>query len=213
MQQERLVTRMDSLDKIKSKTCPSCRSVFITSTECESCGLQFNVDPLGEPYGDKSYYGMREKFNLEWPLGVRLGWSNLNAQKPQAQRYRRFLEHRLEILTQYFFKTIDEKRERRKHFLIEYEDLLEELRQLGADMQKLFDKCDEYSRHPLYSHISDLYLAAELKPITKTSAVGNWLNEPIGGLLRPSFLLKCFLGSAVLIYVAIVLFPYLALRR
>jgi len=156
---------------------------------------------------------MREKFNLEWPLGVRLGWSNLNAQKPQAQRYRRFLEHRLEILTQYFFKTIDEKRERRKHFLIEYEDLLEELRQLGADMQKLFDKCDEYSRHPLYSHISDLYLAAELKPITKTSAVGNWLNEPIGGLLRPSFLLKCFLGSAVLIYVAIVLFPYLALRR
>lgn len=213
MQQERLVTRMDSLDKIKSKICPSCRSVFITATECESCGLQFKVDPLGEPYGEKSFYGMREKFNLEWPLSVRLGWSTLNGQKPQAQRYRRFLEHRLEILMKYFFTTIEENRERRKLFLIECEDLLEELGQLGADIQKLFDKNDEHSRHPLYSHISDLYLAAEMKPVTRTSVISNWLNEPIAGLLRPSFLMKCFFASAILIYIAMVLFPYLALRR
>ncbi|GAB4010377.1 MAG: hypothetical protein Fur0010_02910 [Bdellovibrio sp.] len=213
METEKFVHRLDRLEKIKTKTCPSCSSVFITEKECESCGLQFKVDTLGEPYSDKSFYGIREKFLKEWPIAVRTGWTNLNPKSPEVFRYKRFLEHRMGQLMNYFFNDFDASKEKRKLFLIELEDLVLELRQMEADLQKLLEKYDSYFRHPLYRTISDMFLAAELKPITKTSMTSTWWNEPLWGLIRPQFIAKCVIVASLVAYLAIVVFPYLAIRR
>lgn len=213
METEKIVYRLDRLETIKTKTCPSCSSVFITEKECEACGLQFQVDTLGEPYSDRSFYGLREKFLKEWPIAVRTGWLSLNPNSPEVQRYRRFLEHRLDALMNYFFKAQDGDREKKKLFFIELEDLLAELRQVESNLQMLLEKYDSYFRHPFYSTISDLFLSAEMKPITKTSFASLWWERPMWGLIRPSFMMKCLFAVALIAYVSIVLFPYLAIRR
>ena len=44
------------------KRCQFCQSVFITDKACESCGRSMTYHLIGEPFGVKSYYGIKERY-------------------------------------------------------------------------------------------------------------------------------------------------------
>ncbi|RLA63311.1 MAG: hypothetical protein DRQ88_05815 [Epsilonproteobacteria bacterium] len=45
-----------------TKKCHKCHSIYVTDTECESCGLQFRPHELGEPLGPRSFFTLKEEF-------------------------------------------------------------------------------------------------------------------------------------------------------
>lgn len=64
------------------KRCPKCQSVFVTDEECESCGLQLQLDRLQAPLGERSYFGIKERavenskifgFYLPWLASIQKG--------------------------------------------------------------------------------------------------------------------------------------------
>src|SRR5690606_6392390 len=57
--------RQHSLPPLPVKRCSFCQSVFITETECESCGRQFQKDTLGSPGGEKSFYALRDQYKQD----------------------------------------------------------------------------------------------------------------------------------------------------
>ena len=44
------------------RRCPRCCSVFVLDECCESCGFQFNYNPLGEIFGAKSYFSLTDRY-------------------------------------------------------------------------------------------------------------------------------------------------------
>jgi hypothetical protein len=86
------------------KLCPSCKSVFITDVECESCGIQFNVDMLGDPQNnephitEKSYFGIKDEYrnNLSLLSKNYIYFENLNSLK--CKSYLRKITLRLNYL-------------------------------------------------------------------------------------------------------------------
>jgi len=73
------------------KKCSKCGSIYITSKECESCGLQFNPHELGEVLGPKSFFSLKEDFENDKRI-----WENKNSIR--FKNYRKKLIHRFRNL-------------------------------------------------------------------------------------------------------------------
>lgn len=65
--------------EVETKRCPQCQSIYITDEACEGCGLQLNVDLLGGPLSDRSYFNLKQDyqdslgpFSRTYPLLERL---------------------------------------------------------------------------------------------------------------------------------------------
>ena len=66
-------SQINSAKFLKSKTqineyiaikgeCPKCHSYFVSEDECESCGFQINFDVVGNEFGPRSFFFMKEVF-------------------------------------------------------------------------------------------------------------------------------------------------------
>lgn len=128
----REIKRRQSFKQIgnrKIEVCPKCESIFITNHECESCGFQFRVDRLGEPFGERSFYALRDSHVSSFPIYLKLMNINLENKKgKKVRKYRHLLIHRFEVLADHF--RLNE--EMQSDFEIELRDLISELREYGV---------------------------------------------------------------------------------
>ena len=106
------------------KSCPKCGSLFVTKKECESCGFQFWIDLLGEPFGERSFFNLRDEFHHTNTWYYRFAFLDSVKNSQVARRYKRSLYKRFEILCGYFFDEVDQNKERRKLFLFEANEIL-----------------------------------------------------------------------------------------
>jgi methionyl-tRNA synthetase len=106
--------------------CPKCGSVFITDLECESCGLQFELDRLQDPFGERSYFRIKERvLERSKVFGLYLPWLN-HFQKNKA---RSEYFYRLRALLEDLCLSVDDYTETkiRRFYILELGLLIEEL--------------------------------------------------------------------------------------
>ena len=175
------------------KRCPKCRSFYVTEQECESCGLQLTFDPVGEPFGKRSLYGMG-------PAKLRT--------RDNVKRYRQWLLHRLGLLQNYF--TCELQDDRRKLFLIELRELVSELLRYGEECDFLLDKLSHLG--PLSQQLLAQALQEQQQLDAKSKRFSRIFSYRLGGGIRIGTLVLFFLASAIWIWGALELFRYLALR-
>lgn len=181
------------------KTCPKCGSYFVTKKECESCGFQFWIDLLGEPFGERSFFNLRDQFQHQYSWHYRFAFLKSVKESQVAKRYKRSLYKRFEILCGYFFDEFDEDKERRKLFLFEANEIMNEVWLWGGSLSQLWLMLEQGEHHPLFQ-----VLASELKQIdnqekTKLNLKDIVVHEKFFGTFSYLFLLKVFTGFSAVI--------------
>ena len=142
------------LGETKKKTCPKCSSVFVTEKECEACGYQLAFDALGEPFGERSFFNLKDELLHQYKfryMAIRLNFLKKN---PVIKKYERKCLKRLEVLCDYFFNQQDKDREKRRLFLFEAQEILKELVQLKIPKSYLWMILEKGEEHPFFETLS-----------------------------------------------------------
>lgn len=108
------------------KTCPRCSSYFITEKKCEDCGFVPFEERLGAPFGERSFYTLKENYWLSAPAWMRRFPKLENKQSRPAKEYKRVLLLRYKHLLDYF-ATSTGPHPHRIHFYNELKFLVDEL--------------------------------------------------------------------------------------
>ena len=189
-----------------SKVCPACSSVFVTKKECESCGLQFWVDLLGEPFGERSLFVMREDFLLNLPrfssLLPKRFFNNLKV----TQKYRRSLLKRFEVLLGYFFDTTEADISKRKAFLFEATELIEEFVSSGGSPSALWVMIDRGELHPFAPALYQALKKSEDQPVASRE---RWERVHLVDFFDNSIYQEFLLATAAVTVAAYLVFRYL----
>ena len=209
----RFIRVPDGEDHIKR--CPQCKSLFITDLQCDSCGLQLTTDLLGDPFGEKSFYSIKESYWAE-KSGMIRAWHGLERKDSKCtKRYVRRLGHRYEILLDFFlYKGQSNPRKRsyeesdqqiRNWFLVEIQDLIRELIQYHVSSEMLWDKLSNMEDHPLYAKIAAWILHGE-KNRESLNWLENFYSYRLYNLVSLGFLLSTLLTFMTIIMGAMFFF-------
>ncbi|MBT3586935.1 MAG: hypothetical protein HN509_18635 [Halobacteriovoraceae bacterium] len=142
--------QIESVEKHLIFSCPHCQSVFVTENQCESCGYQFKVDRLGEPYGNRSFFNM---FSYQADPYYWLSPGRKSKDKAARSHYLRQLFFRLSKIFDYLFGEIEADLIKRKHFLFEAKEIINEFTIQGGDSQKILGLIKDQPAHGTYQAI------------------------------------------------------------
>lgn len=195
-----------------AEVCPKCSSVFVTSTHCESCGLQLSFDPYGEPLDEKSFYSMRDSYlQAQKILGLHSTelWNKLYPEK--RRQYKRNLIHRYRLLVDYFTLETPTDR-RRKIFLIELQDMIIELVKLNVDRELLWEPLDILQSREdqnLLQMINQAIMQGQME--VESSASETFLTKKWFGVLSTTVAIRVALFCVAMIALGIAYFKYLTI--
>jgi hypothetical protein len=168
------------------KSCPKCKSVFVTDTECEGCGFQLSYTPIGEAFGERSFYAFKEsywiyrsKFVQQWPLFER-------KTSTEAKKYKRDLLHRHDLLLGFLLGESDQDR---SFYWLEYKDLCIELCGYSVDPASLSQKLNDHSFHGYAPLIHEFLQELKVTLETPHTTWESFLNYKFFGILRVQFLI------------------------
>ena len=196
--------------KIKAKKqCPKCSSVFVTKKECESCGYQFWVDLLGSPFGARSFFNIRDEFQHRYTWLYRFSFLESVRKGSEVKKYHRSLIKRFEILCGYFFNEFDEDKERRKLFLFEAQEIMNEVNLWGGSLSQLWLMLEKGEKHPLFQNLSMNLKNLEQSRTSKVSLRDHFLGLKLYGTLTLPFITKIILGLSAVVMAAFLLMKVL----
>ncbi len=199
-------------EKIEVKDCcPDCGSVFVTKRECESCGYQFWVDLVGEPFGERSFFEIEFDYSERLNFLERLLPLEYRFSRSKHYRYLRYLRRRFDILVGYFFDGFDEDKKRRKLFLFEAKVLIETFGLEGGEVNFLWKSIEGHEKHPLFAPLVEAIRRANIRQNQEISLIKRLKRLRFFYWLRLSFLIKTFLLSAVVIVLALIFYRYFCL--
>lgn len=104
---------------INNEVCPECHSIYIKENRCDDCGRLIKIDRLGNPFGPRSFYALKEKYLDSLPCLVKFFPFFEDYSGTKALRYKRELFLRL--------KAFGEEERLDDLFIIEINDLVREL--------------------------------------------------------------------------------------
>lgn len=199
--------KLAPLPALPKKSCAFCGSVFITDSECESCGRQFQKETLGTPGGDKSFYALKERYRKD------VGWflsrfdSFLAKDAGLRVRYLALLKKRYLTLLDHFQRP--GRTAIGSHaYLLEFRDLVAEMRRMGISSEYMYDMVELGEGTPLI-HKLMLTLNEEFSGM---SGFGTIFRLRIAGGPRVGFLIFTLIGYGGIIAAALWFFSYLAIR-
>ncbi|MCF8058742.1 MAG: hypothetical protein K9K67_05565 [Bacteriovoracaceae bacterium] len=184
------------------KQCPRCASVFVTKKECESCGYQFWIDLLGEPFGARSFFNIRDVFQHQYKWLYRFSFLGSVRKSSHVSRYKRSLIKRLEILCGYFFDEFDEDKERRKLFLFEAREIMNEVFLWGGSLSQMWLMLEKGERHPLFQNLSSQLSELEQSRSLKVPIKEKIKAFRIYGTIPFVFITKLFIGISAIVLAA-----------
>ncbi len=123
------------------KSCPYCRSFYLTDTHCEACGKSLVFDPVGEPFSNKSFFAIKERYIEDFDVVKRFYPVLESIESKEAKKYVRNLKKRLIDLLDYFqFREVfydDHSLYERKIFFSECLFIIEEILSYGEPIDEV----------------------------------------------------------------------------
>lgn len=188
------------------KRCQYCQSVFLNEKLCESCGRSLQHHPIGEPFGGKSLYGIKERYIESLNPILHFFPFLENKKSPMAKSYVRKLEKRFSDLVSGFNSLDLMAINQRKLFYVESMELIDELLRYGFHpslLQALLLENDS----SLVGQELMFYLQGMSTETIKTKADKAWsllfLEYRLWGILRIEYLLKVFIITATVLSMAV----------
>jgi hypothetical protein len=114
------------------KRCQFCQSVYINGKFCESCGSFLEYHPIGEPFGAKSLYGIKERYIQSFNVINQFFPILENKKSLAAKSYVRNLEKRFSDLISAFNSEDLITPDQKKLFYVESVELIDELMRYGT---------------------------------------------------------------------------------
>lgn len=196
---------LDGHDYHPVKRCPKCFSVFITDDECEGCGYQLNYNPIGEAFGEKSFYSLKEAYWDERGRLVQL-WPDLERKKSaSAKKYVRDLSHRYDMLLEFLLGESDEDR---GFYWLEFQDLCRELLSYSVELDTLSRKLNDHSFHGYAPLIHEYLKEQEVEYLNDLTLWDRFLGFKIGGVLQIRFLLISSMVLAAISTASLLVYQY-----
>lgn len=207
--EEKLSTPLlDGHDYKPVKTCPKCKSVFVTDSECEGCGFQLAYTPIGEAFGERSFYGLkddywiyRSRFVKQWPSAERKNSTD-------ALKYKRDLLHRYDLLLNFLLGESDEER---SFYWIEFKDLCIELCEYSLNPTQLSQKLNDHSFHGYAPLIHEFLENLKNQKLATPTHWDRFINYKVLGVLRIKFLILSGIALAAISTASILTFQYFLL--
>jgi hypothetical protein len=185
------------------KRCPFCQSVFIGEKSCESCGRSMQYHPIGEPFGAKSLYGIKERYIESFNTINRFFPFLENKKSLMAKSYVRKLEKRFSDLISAFNSIDMIANDQRKLFYVESMEMIDELLRYGISpsiLQALLLENDS----SLVGQELLFYLQGSSSAM---KAEKTWqdqvLNYRLWGVLRFEYFLKVSIITATVLTMAV----------
>lgn len=193
------------------KRCPNCQSVYLTDDKCEACGRSLHFHPVGEPFGAKSLYGIKERYHQTLPTFVRYYPLFENKRDARAQSYCRHLNNRFSHLVSALSSNDIIANEQRRFFYVELMELMDELLRYGESKFIIRSKLEEglgFSGALITRDLLAYLDSSELNVLdqSKVTWFNLFLNQRAWGFFRVDLLLKFILIAATAVTVAVVYF-------
>lgn len=183
--------------------CRYCQSVFIDELVCESCGRSMLYHPVGDPFGPKSFYGIKQRYVESFHAFNRFFPQFENHQSAPARSYVRNLSKRFSDLISAFNTPEMIASKDRKLFYVESIELIDELLRYKTHPQIIFSLLEE-NDNSLVGQELLLYLqnhASDIKPEKKWNE--NFLEYRLWGCLRTEYFFKVVIISATVVTMAV----------
>jgi hypothetical protein len=185
------------------KRCQFCQSVFITDKACESCGRSMTYHLIGEPFGVKSYYGIKERYVESLNIADRFFPVLENKKSPLAKSYVRKLEKRFSDLISAFNTSGIIAEDHGKLFYVETIELVDELLRYDIHpsiFQALLLENDSSSEgQKLLFYLENQGISKK----TEEAWPELFLNYRLWGVLRVDYFLKIFLITTSILTMAV----------
>ena len=199
-------TIFENKNYMNVKRCTDCGSVFITDSECESCGKQFHLNLIGAPLGSNSLYSIKSEFDNSSSYTSELLTLINTVESPELKRYRRSLKRRFEVLLQFLTSNLDINEDnRRKIFLIELKDTIEEMMNKGVPYQWVASQINSVSDKDLEDSLFYWIHSLEHQR-TKFSLIDFMLNFRLWGVLRFGTVFLLLSGTVIASSLVLALF-------
>lgn len=186
-----------------AKRCPFCKSVFIDEKSCEACGRSMLYHPVGQPFGAKSFYAIKERYVESFSFFNKIFPQFENKQSPIAKSYVRNLSKRFSDLIAAFNTEDVIVHEQRNYFYVECIAIIDELIRFGMPselMQALLADND----HSLIGHELSVYLGqSKTQMSVDTHWKHNFLNYRLWGMVRIENFMKIIIISATVVTMAV----------
>lgn len=185
------------------KRCHHCHSVFIDDGKCEACGVNLSYTRAGEPFGLRSYYGLKEKYVESLPLLVGLYPFFENKKSLNASSYIRQLTMRFSLILDVFAKNELQENQKKRLFYLELKDLIQEMVSYGKDVKLLTFQVENIllETHPLLAQELLSFLGQQVNIENKSLLVR--IGEIRVQALSIKFWIFCTLGFMGIIYFAV----------
>lgn len=185
------------------KRCSYCQSVFINDKSCESCGRSMQYHLIGEPFGPKSFYGIKERYVLNLNLFHRFFPQFENKKSPAAKSYVRNLSKRFtDMITA--FNTADLiAADERKYFYAESMELIDEMLRYETHPLMLQALLEENDSSLLGTEL--LYYLQNASQLIKAEASWqeSFLTYRLWGFVRVEYFLKVIIITASVVTMAV----------
>lgn len=190
--------------------CPFCKSIYLTDTQCEACGRSLQYDPVGEPFGGKSFFAIKERYIETFDVLTLFYPTFEDKTSNEAKAYGRKLQKRLIDLLDYFqFREAfydEASLHERKLFYIECKFVIEELIQYDTSLNHLMEILEQKAAGVILTDLTNFtQLAFEEIDVDMRSWWRRGLSfKPVGyysnAIYLGFFLLSAAWISAALIY-------------
>lgn len=133
------------------KRCLICHSVYLTDTYCESCGRMLGYERIGEPFSEKSLWGIKSRYYDLFTIWIFLFPKLENKKGPQALSFQRQLMKRLEVLLTIFdVDSVRFQNENFQHFYFEIFEIISILVEYQQPNEKIVATVNRSSSLSLY---------------------------------------------------------------
>lgn len=191
--------------------CSKCRSVFITETHCESCGLRFQLDRVQGPLGERSFFGIKESAVEKSKIfGFYCSWLEKRQKRELLSRY----FYRFRALVELLCTSEDDFRqaETTKHYMLELRLLIEELTLLSGNEAKTLEDMLMQLKGPKSQTLSNLIQLTFQKSLEKKSSLAKRLFRiKLFGVLPLISLVRVMAPFALITACALGLYRYFIL--
>lgn len=185
------------------KRCPYCKSVFLTDKACESCGRSLRYHPIGEPFGAKSFYGIKERYIENQNTLIKIFPIFENKNSNIAKSYVRNLSKRFTDLISAFNTDHQIETHQRKLFYIENIEIIDELLLYGVHPELLQGLLFENDNSLLGQELLLYLQEAKLKSSADVTWQKYFLDYRFWGILRAEYILKVIIISATVATMAV----------